>query len=81
LKENFGVFVKSDRSTPEYEENKISCVIDAKGNPGMLAAPLAVNEAIKLGKKMYWDCRCKGYFNTTGSVSYYMENCQKDLIG
>ena len=42
LKENFGVFVKGDRATPEYErKTKVSCVIDAKGNPGMLAAPLA----------------------------------------
>jgi len=84
LKDNFGVFVTEKRGTPEYiRKTKISCLIDAKGNPGMLAASLAVGEAIKLGKENgIGIVGGKGYINTTGSVSYYMEKIAKeDLIG
>lgn len=84
LKGNFGAFVDGKRGKPGYiRKTKVSTVIDAKGNPGMLAAPLAVNEAIKLGKENgIGVVGVKGTFNTTGSVSYYMEKIVKeDLVG
>src|SRR6185369_13500787 len=84
IKGNFGVFVDGKRGKPEYNrKTKVSTVIDAKGNPGMLAAPLAMNEVIKLGKENgIGIVGLKGFFNTTGAVSYYVEKIAKeDLIG
>ncbi len=84
LKGNFGVFVDDKRGTPEYNrKTKVSTIIDAKGNPGMLAAPLAVEEAINLGKENgIGIVGVKNFVNTTGSVSYYVEKIAKqNLIG
>lgn len=84
IKGNFGVFVEGERGEPEFmRKTKVSTVIDAKGNPGMLAAPLAVEEAIKLGKENgIGIVGVKGFVNTTGSVSYYVEKIAKEnLIG
>lgn len=84
IKGNFGVFVDEERGKPEYDrKTKVSTVIDAKGSPGMLAAPLAVNEAIRIGKENgIGIVGVKGTYNSTGSVSYYMEKIAKeDLIG
>lgn len=84
FKENFGVFVEGKREKPEFiRKTKISTVIDAKGNPGMLAAPLAVKEAITLGKENgIGIVGVKNFLNTTGAVSYYVEKIAKEnLIG
>lgn len=75
LKQNFGVFVDTIEGKPEYvRKTKASTVINGKGNPGMLVAPLAMKEVIKLGKEN--GIGIVGTFrsiNSTGCLSYYCE--------
>ncbi len=83
LKENFGVFVDHIQGDPEYiYKTTVSTVIDGKGNPGMLVAPLAMIEVIKLAKEHGIGIVGTNHsINSTGAVSYYCEKiAQEDLI-
>lgn len=84
LKENFGVFVEKQPDDVTYDRRtKVSTVIDAKGNPGMLVGPLAMVEVINLAKEHdIGIVGTKGSINTTGALSYYVNKIAKDgLIG
>jgi len=80
LKNNYGVFDCIPKGKPEYvHKTKVSTIIDAKENPGMLIAPLAMQEVIRLAKKSgIGIVGVKGYFNTTGAISYYCEKIAKE---
>jgi LDH2 family malate/lactate/ureidoglycolate dehydrogenase len=82
LRENFGVFVEGTVGTPEYiHKTKVSTLIDAKGNAGMLIGPLAMREVIRLGKENgIGIVGTKGSVNTTGAVSYYCEAIAKENL-
>jgi L-2-hydroxycarboxylate dehydrogenase (NAD+) len=79
LKDNYGIFDNATKKKPKYVyKTKVSTIIDAKGNPGMLIAPLAMKEVIRLAKEnSIGIVGIKGYFNTTGSISYYCEKIAK----
>lgn len=84
IKDNYGVFDKAAKTEPEYiYKTKVSTLINAKGNPGMLSGPLAMQEVIRLAKENgIGIVGVKGYFSTTGAVSYYCEQIAKEnLIG
>jgi LDH2 family malate/lactate/ureidoglycolate dehydrogenase len=62
---------------------KVSEIIDANGNPNMLAASVAVEELVKLAKKYgFAIVGTKGAISTSGSLSYYVEKIAvENLIG
>lgn len=82
LKDNYGIFDNATKRKPKYVyKTKVSTSIDAKGNPGMLVAPLAMREVIRLAKENgIGIVGIKGYFNTTGSISYYCEKIAKQNL-
>lgn len=84
IKDNYGVFDNATKEKPEYiYKTKVSTLINAKGNPGMLSGPLAMQEVIRLAKENgIGIVGVKGYFSTTGAISYYCEQIAKaNLIG
>src|ERR1700722_15478348 len=82
LKNNYGIFDSVQKGKPEYVyRTKVSTIIDAKRNPGMLIAPLAMQEVIRLAKKNdIGIVGAKGYFSTTGAISYYCEKIAKENL-
>ena len=82
LKENYGVFVDGRRGEPEYiHKTKVSTLIDGHDNPGMLIAPLAMQEVIRLAKANdIGIVGTKGSFNSTGSLTYYLEKIAKENL-
>ena len=84
FKENYGVFTDTITGIPEYiHKTKVSTIIEAHGNPGMLIGPLATKEVIRLAKETgVGIVGTKGSINSTGSLSYYCEKIAKEnLIG
>lgn len=83
LKENYGVFV-DQKTEPSYiHKTKISTIIEGNGNPGMLVGPLAMHEVMRIGKEHdIGIVGTRGSINTTGALSYYVEQIAKqNLIG
>lgn len=82
LKGSFGIFDYKTKKDPEFiYKTKVSTIIDAKGSPGMLAAPLAMKEVIRLAKDHDIGLvGVRGYFNTTGAISYYCEKIAKENL-
>jgi len=82
IKGNFGIFDNAKKEKPEYVyKTKVSTTIDAKGNPGMLIAPLAMKEVISLAKEhSIGIVGIRGYFSTTGAISYYCEQIAKENL-
>lgn len=84
LKGNYGAFVDGKRGEPEFiNKTKLSTVIDGHNNPGMLIAPLAMQEGIRLAKENgIGIVGTRGSFNSTGSLTYYLEKIvNENLIG
>jgi LDH2 family malate/lactate/ureidoglycolate dehydrogenase len=82
IKGNYGIFDYVNKEKPEYVyKTKISTIIDAKGNPGMLIGSLAMQEVIRLAKKGdIGIVGIKGYSSTTGAISYYCEQIAKENL-
>lgn len=82
LKGNFGIFTpKKPGKIKIHKKTKVSYSIDGNGNPGLLVAPIAMQEAIKLGKKFgIGVVGTKGSINSTGSLSYYCEKIAKENL-
>lgn len=82
LKGNFGIFTpKKPGKIKINKKTKVSSLIDGNGNPGLLVAPIAMQEAIKLGKKYgIGVVGTKRSINSTGSLSYYCEKIAKENL-
>lgn len=82
LKGNFGIFTPTKPGRIKViKKTKVSILIEGNGNPGLLVAPIAMNEAIKLGKKYgIAVVGTKGSINSTGSLSYYCEKIAKENL-
>lgn len=79
-----GVFVNPAREDPQYaRKTQFSTLIDGRGNPGVLIASLAMDEAIRLAKRNHIGIvGAKGSSGTSGCLTYYCEKIAKeDLIG
>jgi LDH2 family malate/lactate/ureidoglycolate dehydrogenase len=82
LKGNYGIFDNARNAEPEYVyRTKVSTIIDAKENPGMLIGSLAMKEVIRIAKKSgIGIVGIRGYFSTTGAISYYCEKIAKENL-
>ena len=82
LKGNFGIFTpKKPGKIKVHKKTKVSVKIDGNGNPGLLVAPIAMGEAIKIGKKYgIGVVGTKGSINSTGSLSYYCEKIANENL-
>jgi len=85
LPDSFGAFVDvTPTKKPEFiHKTKVSTLVEGNGNSGMLVGTLALKEVIRLAKESSIGIvGTKGSFNTTGSLSYYVEKIANEgLIG
>lgn len=82
LKGKYSIMAQEPKGKPIYrKKSKISTIIEGNGNPGMLVAPLAMTEVIRLGKENgIGVVGTKQSFGSSGSLSYYLEKIAKENL-
>lgn len=81
---NSSVLAQKPKGKPIlHQKSRVSTLIDANGNPGMLVGPLATLEAIGLAQRHgIGIVGTKKSFSSSGCLSYYAEKIAlKNLIG
>ena len=72
------------KAKPRFiRKTKLSTIIEANSNPGMLVGPYAMGEVINIAQKNgFGIVGARGTFSSSGSLTFYLEKIAKeDLIG
>ena len=79
---NFCVLAEKLTGKPEFiRKSKLSTLIKANNNPGMLVGALGMREVIKLAKENGFGLvGTKGSFSSSGCLSYYLEKIAKENL-
>lgn len=79
---NYSVLAQKPTGKPKFiKKSKLSTIIEANNNPGMLVGALAMKRAIKLAKENGFGLvGTKGSFSSSGCLSYYLEKVAKENL-